>query len=90
MCRNIHTLSNFEPAATDDEVQAAALQFVRKISGSNKPSKANTEAFDRAVAEIAHISRHLLDDLVTVGPPKNREIEAEKAKARSAKRFATV
>jgi hypothetical protein len=90
MCRNIHTLSNFEPAATDDEVQAAALQFVRKISGSTKPSKANTEAFDRAVAEIAHISRHLLDDLVTVGPPKNREIEAEKAKARSAKRFATV
>jgi len=88
MCRNIHTLSNFEPAATDDEVHAAALQYVRKISGSTKPSKANAEAFDRAVAEIAHISRHLLDDLVTVAPPKTREVEAEKARARSAKRFA--
>jgi len=88
MCRNIHTLSNFEPAASDDEVHAAALQYVRKISGSTKPSKANAEAFDRAVAEIAHISRHLLEDLVTVAPPKNREVEAEKARARSAKRFA--
>ncbi|KFF60767.1 hypothetical protein JF66_02375 [Cryobacterium sp. MLB-32] len=87
MCRNIHTLHNFEPAATDDEVQAAALQFVRKISGFTKPSNANSEAFTRAVEEIAHISRHLLEDLVTVAPPKNRAVEAEKAKARSAKRF---
>ena len=90
MCRNIHVLSNFEPAATDDEVHAAALQYVRKISGSTHPSKANAEAFDRAVHEIAHISRHLLEDLVTVAPPKNREIEAEKAKARSQKRFAAA
>jgi hypothetical protein len=88
MCRNIHTLHNFEPAATDDEVHAAALQYVRKISGSTKPSKANTEAFDLAVAEIAHITRHLLEDLVTTAPPKDREIEAEKARARSLERFA--
>jgi hypothetical protein len=87
MCRNIHQLHNFEPAATDDEVHAAALQFVRKISGSTRPSKANEAAFTRAVEEIAHISRHLLDDLVTTAPPKNREVEAEKAKQRSAKRF---
>ncbi|TFD28362.1 DUF2277 domain-containing protein [Cryobacterium cryoconiti] len=87
MCRNIHTLHNFEPAATDDEVTAAALQFVRKISGFTKPSNANAPAFNRAVEEIAHISRHLLEDLVTTAPPKNREVEAEKAKARSAKRF---
>ncbi|MDF2434713.1 MAG: hypothetical protein JWP44_4344 [Mucilaginibacter sp.] len=90
MCRNIHTLHNFEPAATDDEVHAAALQFVRKISGSTKPSKVNAEAFERAVEEIAHISRHLLEDLISNGPPKNREVEAEKAKVRSAKRFATA
>jgi len=90
MCRNIHTLHNFEPAATDDEVHAAALQYVRKISGSTKPSKANEEAFARAVDEIAHISRHLLEDLVTTAPPKNREVEAEKAKERSAKRFAAA
>jgi hypothetical protein len=90
MCRNIHTLHNFEPAATNDEVQAAALQFVRKVSGSTKPSKANAEAFDRAVAEIAHITRHLLDDLVTAAPPKNREVEAAKARARSADRYATA
>jgi hypothetical protein len=90
MCRNIHTLHNFEPAATNDEVHAAALQYVRKISGTTKPSKANQEAFDRAVAEIAHITGHLLEDLVTVAPPKNREIEAEKARARSAQRYATV
>jgi hypothetical protein len=88
MCRNIHTLHNFEPAATDDEVHAAALQFVRKVSGSTKPSKANTEAFDLAVAEIAHITRHLLEDLVTTAPPKDREVEAEKARARSLERFA--
>jgi len=90
MCRNIHPLNNFEPAATDDEVHAAALQFVRKISGSTKPSKANEEAFDRAVHEIAHISHHLLEDWVTNAPPKNREIEAQKARERSAKRFATA
>jgi hypothetical protein len=90
MCRNIHPLNNFEPAATDDEVHAAALQYVRKISGSTKPSKANEEAFNRAVAEIAHISHHLLEDWVTNAPPKNREVEAAKAKERSAKRFAVA
>jgi hypothetical protein len=90
MCRNIHTLHNFEPAATDDEVHAAALQYVRKISGSTHPSKANEAAFERAVAEIAHISRHLLEDLVTTAPPKNREEEARKAKERSARRFAAA
>lgn len=83
-------MHNFEPAATDDEVHAAALQFVRKISGSTKPSHANAEAFTRAVEEIAHISRHLLEDLVSAAPPKNREVESEKAKARSAKRFAAA
>ncbi|WP_308800077.1 DUF2277 domain-containing protein [Agromyces silvae] len=87
MCRNIHVLHNFEPAATDDEVHAAALQFVRKVSGSTKPSKANAEVFDRAVAEIAHITRHLLDDLVTTAPPKDRDAEATKARARAAKRY---
>jgi hypothetical protein len=90
MCRNIHPLNNFEPAATDDEVHAAALQFVRKISGSTKPSKANEEAFNRAVDEIAHISHHLLEDWVTNAPPKNREVEAQTAKERSAKRFAVA
>jgi hypothetical protein len=90
MCRNIHTLSNFEPAATEDEVHAAALQYVRKISGFTKPSKANEEAFTRAVDEIAHLSRHLLEDLVINAPPKNREVEAQKAKERSAKRFAVA
>jgi hypothetical protein len=90
MCRNIHPLNNFEPAATDDEVHAAALQYVRKISGSTKPSKANEEAFNRAVAEIAHVSHHLLEDWVTNAPPKNREVEAAKAKERSAKRFAVA
>lgn len=90
MCRSIHTLHNFEPAATDDEVHAAALQFVRKISGSTKPSKANADVFDRAVEEIAHLTRHLLEDLVSTAPPKNREVEAAKAKARSAERFAAV
>lgn len=88
MCRNIHTLHNFEPAATDDEVHAAALQFVRKVSGSTKPSKANEDAFNLAVSEIAHITRHLLEDLVTTAPPKDRDVEAEKAKARSLARFA--
>ncbi|MGA8850233.1 MAG: DUF2277 domain-containing protein [Aeromicrobium sp.] len=88
MCRNIRTLHNFEPAATDDEVQAAALQYVRKIAGTTKPSKANQEVFDRAVAEIAHVTGHLLEDLVTGAPPKNRAEEAAKARERSAKRFA--
>jgi hypothetical protein len=90
MCRNIHTLHNFEPAATNDEVHAAALQYVRKVSGSTKPSKANAEAFDRAVAEIAHITRHLLDDLVTAAPPKDREVEAAKARERAARRYAAA
>lgn len=88
MCRNIRTLHNFEPAATNEEVQAAALQYVRKVSGSTKPSKANEEAFNRAVAEIAHITGHLLEDLVTQAPPKDREAERAKARARSEKRFA--
>ena len=87
MCRNIRQLHNFEPAATSEEVHAAALQYVRKISGTTKPSQANQEAFDRAVHEVAHVSRHLLDALVTNAPPKDREVEAAKAKARSQKRF---
>jgi hypothetical protein len=88
VCRNIRTLHNFDPPARDDEVQAAALQYVRKLSGTTKPSAANQEAFDRAVAEVAHASRHLLDALVTSAPPRDREVEAAKARARSAKRFA--
>jgi hypothetical protein len=88
MCRSIHNLNNFEPAATDDEVHAAALQYVRKISGTTKPSKANEEVFYNAVEEIAHISRHLLEDLVTTAPPKNREEEAAKARERAQKRYA--
>jgi hypothetical protein len=90
MCRNIRQLYNFDPPATDDEVQAASLQFVRKISGTTKPSKANEAAFERAVHEIAHISRHLLDDLVTSAPPKDREVEAARARARAAQRFGTA
>ncbi|WP_453984810.1 DUF2277 domain-containing protein [Brevibacterium casei] len=86
MCRNIRTLHNFEPAATSDEVHAAALQYVRKIAGTTKPSQANAEAFDTAVEEIAHITQHLLDALVTTAPPKNREVEAEKRRARYAAR----
>jgi hypothetical protein len=89
MCRNIRTLHNFEPPATEDEVTAAALQFVRKVSGSTRPSAANQEAFDRAVNEIAHVTRHLLDDLVTSAAPKNREVEAEKARAKAALRYGT-
>ena len=89
MCRNIRTLHNFEPPASRDEVTAAALQFVRKVSGSAKPSAANQEVFDRAVREIAHVTQHLLDDLVTSAPPKNREVEAEKARARAALRYGT-
>ncbi|RZT83921.1 hypothetical protein EV383_0749 [Pseudonocardia sediminis] len=88
MCRNIRTLHNFEPPATGDEVQAAALQYVRKISGSAKPSQANTEAFDRAVAAVTEATRELLGELVTTAPPKDREIEAAKARARSAERYA--
>ena len=88
MCRNIRPLNNFEPPATRDEVTAAALQYVRKVSGTTKPSQANQAVFDRAVAEIAHLTQHLLDDLVTTAPPKNRDTEAEKARARSALRYA--
>jgi hypothetical protein len=88
MCRNIRTLHNFEPAATGEEVHASALQYVRKISGSTKPSRANTEAFEEAVAEIADVTAKLLDRLVTSAAPKNREVEAAKARARSAERFA--
>ncbi|HKU28912.1 MULTISPECIES: DUF2277 domain-containing protein [Arthrobacter] len=90
MCRNIHTLHNFEPRATSAEVEAAALQYVRKISGSTKPSKANEEAFARAVEEIAHATQHLLDALVTHAPARNRDDEAAKAKARAAVRFGTA
>lgn len=87
MCRNIRPLNNFEPPATQDEVAAAALQYVRKVSGTTRPSQANQAAFDRAVAEIAHTTRHLLAELVTVAPPKNREVEAAKARARTAARY---
>jgi hypothetical protein len=89
MCRNIRPLHNFEPPATEDEVTAAALQFVRKVSGTTRPSAANQVAFDRAVREIAHVTQHLLDDLVTSAAPKNREVEAEKARARAALRYGT-
>jgi hypothetical protein len=90
MCRNIRTLHNFEPAATSEEVHDAALQYVRKISGSTKPAKANQEAFDRAVGEVAAATQRLLDSLVTNAPPKDREVEAAKRRARSAERFATA
>lgn len=89
MCRNIRTLYNFDPPATDDEIHAAALQYVRKVSGYTKPSQANEIAFYRAVDEIAEVTARLLDSLVTNAPPKNREEEAAKAKARSARRFAS-
>jgi hypothetical protein len=88
MCRNIRTLHNFEPPATEDEIRASSLQYVRKISGFTKPSQANAEAFDRAVDEVADITRRLLGELVTNAPPKDRETEAAKAKARSAARYA--
>jgi hypothetical protein len=88
MCRNIHTLFNFEPPATEDEVRDAALQYVRKISGFTKPSRANEAAFERAVDEVAAASQRLLDSLVTTASPKDREIEAERARARAAKRYA--
>jgi hypothetical protein len=88
MCRNIRTLHNFEPPATEQEVEDAALQYVRKISGSTKPSQANAEAFDQAVAEVTEATRRLLDSLVTNAPPKDREIEAEKRRARAQARYA--
>jgi len=87
MCRNIRTLHNFEPSATEDEIRAAALQYVRKVSGSTKPSKANEEALSRAVDDIAHVTHHLLAELVTTGAPKDREVEAARARARAEKRF---
>ena len=87
MCRNIRVLHNFEPATTDEEVREAALQFVRKVSGSTHPSRANAEAFDRAIEEIALATRHLLDELVTNAPPKSREAEAVKGRARHEKRM---
>ena len=88
MCRNIKVLANFEPPASDDEVRAAALQFVRKISGSTRPSKANEAAFDQAVEEVTASARRLLDSMETRAPPRDRETEARKARARSASRFA--
>jgi hypothetical protein len=90
MCRNIHTLFNFEPPATNEEVRDAALQYVRKISGFTKPSQANEQAFARAVDEVAAASKRLLAELVTSAAPKDREVEAERARARAAKRFATA
>ena len=90
MCRNIQTLFNFEPPATDEEVRDAALQYVRKISGFTKPSQANAEAFDRAVDEVADASMRLLGALVTTAPPKDREVEAERRRAHAEKRFATA
>jgi hypothetical protein len=87
MCRNIRTLFNYAPTATDEEVRAASLQFVRKVSGFTKPSQANQAAFDRAVEEVTHAARHLIDNLITTAPPKDREIEAAKAKLRAAQRF---
>jgi hypothetical protein len=88
MCRNIRTLYNFEPPASEDEVHAAALQYVRKISGFTRPSQANAEAFERAVAQVAEISRDLLAELTTNAPPKDREVEAAKARARAQQRYA--
>jgi hypothetical protein len=90
MCRNIHTLYNFEPPATNEEIRDASLQYVRKISGFTKPSRANEEAFARAVDEVATASKRLLEQLVTSAPPKDREVEAERARARAAKRFAAA
>ncbi|GAA4641750.1 DUF2277 domain-containing protein [Gordonia humi] len=89
MCRNIKPLFNFEPPVTDDEVHAASLQFVRKVSGYNSPSQANAAAFERAVDEIAEVTRRLMADLTTAAPPKDRAIEAQKARARAEKRFAS-
>jgi hypothetical protein len=88
MCRNIKTLYNFEPPTTRDEIHAAALQYVRKVSGMQKPSQANEAAFERAIAEVAHVTEHLLTDLVTTAAPRDREVEAAKRKARAEQRFA--
>jgi hypothetical protein len=90
MCRNIRTLHNFEPAATEEEIRAAALQYVRKVSGSNKPSQVNAEAFEQAVDEVAQTTTKLLDSLVTSAPPKDREVEAAKRRARAEQRFAAA
>ena len=90
MCRNIRTLHNFDPPATEDEIRASALQYVRKISGFSKPSQANSEAFERAVDEVTAISTRLLGELVTNAPPKDREVEAARKRERAAKRFATA
>jgi hypothetical protein len=90
MCRSIHTLYNFEPAATEEEISAAALQFVRKISGFTKPSQANAEAFDRAVRDITAVSHRLLSELTTTAPPKSREIEAAKARERARRRYESI
>ena len=88
MCRNIRTLFNFDPPATEEEIRASALQFVRKLSGFAKPSKANEAAFERAVEEVSEAARRLLDSLATTGQPRNREVEALKARARAAERYA--
>jgi hypothetical protein len=90
MCRNIQALFNFDPPATDEEIRAASLQYVRKISGFTKPSQANEQAFARAIDEVAAATKRLVDGLVTAAPPKDREVEAERRRARGAKRFATV
>ena len=90
MCRNIHTLFNFEPPATEDEVRDAALQYVRKVSGFTKPSQANEAAFERAVDEVAAVTARLIDELVTNAPPKDREVEAQRKRERALKRFATA
>jgi hypothetical protein len=90
MCRNIHTLFNYEPPATAEEVRDASLQYVRKISGFTKPSRANEEAFARAVEEVAAATQRLIDGLVTSATPKDRDVEAERARARAAKRYATA
>ena len=87
MCRNIKTLFNFEPPATEEEIRAASLQFVRKLSGFNKPSKANEECFDRAIEEVAGVARKLIESLETTAPPRDREEEAQKARARALERF---
>jgi hypothetical protein len=90
MCRNIRTLYNFEPPTTDDEIQEAAIQYVRKVSGMQKPSQANEDVFERAIAEVAAATARLLDALVTTAPPRDREVEAEKRRARAAVRFGTA
>lgn len=90
MCRNVKTLFNFAPPATDDEVRAAAIQFVRKLSGFTRPSRANEEVFDRAVEDVARAARRLIDGLTTTAPPKDRETEAAKARLRTAQRFGTA